>query len=119
VIHSAKKLKPKELQDLDAALEDMSYTCGSSFNDYVEGDQTDNILKKVFVREDLQCRSPIEVPYYACGSFALICSYCATGDDLVSGEAAVGIYSMCSECFKSKPKLLKRKRKIFDKSSAD
>lgn len=120
-LHSAKKLSKKEFVDLQRALEDISYTCGATIQDFVENheENPDHILLKVHARKDLQCQTPVEVPYYSSGIYPLLCCHCATSEELVSGEAARDIYATCSVCFDSKPRLLKRKRKLFPKGGDD
>ena len=115
VLHSAKKLKLKELEELDRALEDVDYTCGTVLQDYVKDPEC--ILSRVFVRQDLKCAMPMEIPYYSSSSFPLVCCHCANGTDLTSGENVQDIYPTCHDCLKHRPRIFKRKRKLFEPSS--
>ena len=56
MLHAARKLKPKQLDELDTALGEVEYTCGTELADFVPDDsesEAEHILKPVFVRKDL------------------------------------------------------------------
>ncbi|KAI0220981.1 hypothetical protein LSAT2_027573, partial [Lamellibrachia satsuma] len=42
-----------------------------TLKDFIDQDDTavDNILSRVFVRRDLWCPQPVEIPYYSSGMF--------------------------------------------------
>ena len=77
-------IKKAEMPILDAALEHVAYTCGSSMTDFIDSDilpdatehNAGNILDRVFVRRDLRCVQPVEIPYYSSGLFEAICCFC-------------------------------------------
>ncbi|XP_046584517.1 uncharacterized protein LOC124291543 [Haliotis rubra] len=111
LLHAAKKLKEKELFELDKCIEDIDFSCGSCLKDFKE--TQDGVLSRVFVRKDLQCSLPVEIPYYSSVLYPQICCHCACSDIIV-GEAAVDVYPICVECIKIHPKIMKRKRKMFE-----
>ena len=101
-VKSHKMLKKAELPILDAALEQVDYTCGSSMTDFNDRDDTtvDNILKRVFVRRDLRCPQPVEIPYYTSGMFERVCCHCATKHDQLE-EALVEGHYLCLWCYQT------------------
>ena len=116
VLHSSKLLKKAEWPILDVALEELSYTCGSSMADFIEsddGDSGENILSRICVRRDLRCVQPVKIPYYSSGIFESVCCYCATKQDMITGVKIEGYYPICLACAADKPKLLRRKRKLM------
>ena len=113
-------LKGPALKQLDDALETVEYSCGAVLSLFVDDEAEeadDHPLKSVFVRADLSCSEPVEIPYYSSGAFPRICSHCATSEDLKVGAGTEGFYPMCSACFEVKPKLPERKRKLFSVSA--
>ena len=111
VLHGAKKLKKDECIELEKALEQIDFTCGTTMACLVPDDAEEHILEKVYVRADLKCIQPVEVPYFSSGIFPALCCHCATESELVTGQPSV--YPACHTCYSNKPKVLKRKRKIF------
>ena len=114
VLHSNNMLKKAELPILDAALEQIDFTCGSSMTEFTDPDDTavDNILNRVFVRRDLRCPQPVEIPYYSSGMFEQVCCYCASEHDLLAEALVDGYYPICTSCGATKPRLLRRKRML-------
>ena len=99
----------RETQELETALEHVDYTCGSSLLDYAS--VYGSVLEKVFVRKDFRCFDTVEVPYYSSGAFNVICVHCASGSDIIP---ELDSYPMCVHCVNArKPKVMKRKRKLF------
>ena len=49
VVYSRNTLSPRQQGNLEKALEDLEYICGSDISDYVEDEDISNILLKVFV----------------------------------------------------------------------
>lgn len=64
-------------------IEDLDYTCGSIFAD-IEADE-DSVLNSVYVKANLTCNSPIEIPYYTAGN-APICYHCGDENELQEKE---------------------------------
>ena len=95
-------------------LEAVEFSCGSVMIDHMPNDSSEeHILSKVFVRKDINCLNPIEIPYYSSGIFPLICTNCAGDTDFVKGAQADAYYPICTGCWDSHGKVLKRKRKLF------
>ena len=95
-------------------LEAVEFSCWSVMRDHMPNDSSEkHILSKVFVRKDINCLNPIEIPYYSSGIFPLICTNCAGDTDFVKGAQADAYYPICTGCWDSHGKVLKRKRKLF------
>lgn len=89
LLYSKRKLTLPEKRQLQAVLEDVSYSCGATFH---ELDLPDS-LACVHVLEH-NCYDPVEPLYYAAG-FDPICVYCASEmEDLGTSEH----YPMCESC---------------------
>lgn len=71
LLYSQFKLTKKEWADLQTAIEDVSFTCGSQLQDLVLPGQ----LNEEYMRE-LSCEEPIEKLYYS-AKYSPICIYCA------------------------------------------
>ena len=91
LVFSKRKLSIAASSTLQAILEDVSYTCGSSFDDL---DLPDSFAS-VVVR-DHQCGDAIERLYYS-ASYEDICIFCATTSDLVQ-SLPDSVYPICSSC---------------------
>ena len=63
VLHAAEKLKTVDICQLDRALEDIDCSCGTTAEELAVVEQQQDILCKVFVRFDLRCNDPVEIPY--------------------------------------------------------
>ena len=80
-------------------LEAVEFSCGSVMSDHIPNDSSEeHILSKVFVRKDINCLNPIEIPYYSSGIFPLICTNCAGDTDFVKGAQADAYYPICTGC---------------------
>ena len=81
VVHAPKSLNADVRAAVEAQLELLWYCCGSVFCDI---ESADDVLQKVNVRQNLNCQTPIEIPYYTVGH-DLICYHCggeeSLGDD--------------------------------------
>ena len=113
VIYASKKLSLTHLKNLQALLSVYSYSCGCVFQDLITADnstpQINDLLKHVFVRANLVCSSPVEVPYFSSESFQDICYYCAASENLVNN---IDSYPLCSACAVKYDKPLRRKRAL-------
>ena len=112
ILHAARKLKVMEISQLDRPLEGVHYTCSMVLGDYVEDSGSGpepEILSKIFVRQDLRCSMPVEIPHYSSAAFPLVCCYCTPGQNLATGEAARDIYPTCKDCLENRPQLFKCK----------
>ena len=95
-------------------LEAVEFSCGSVMSDHIPNDSSEeHILSMVFVPKDINCLNSIEIPYYSSGIFPLICTNCAGDTDFVKGAQADAYYPICTGCWDSHSKVLKRKRKLF------
>ena len=81
VLYAARKLHFLDIEQLKSKLEMALYTCGSSLQD-LSVDGCDPVMSKIFVRANVSCSDPVEIPYYSSGSFLDVCIQCGTSDDL-------------------------------------
>ena len=116
VIYALHKLRYAEVLKLQVLIGDVLYTCGSTLQELdIEGAESSELLSKVFVRANLTCQNPVEVPYYSSDSFVDVCVHCASSSDFVSN---VDVYPTCKTCFETEPKIYRRKRKQFKPKNA-
>ena len=73
LFYSKNVLKNEEKSELSNILESVQYSCGAVMQDIEHEDVS--VLTKVYVRENLTCESPIEIPYYSMNHEPL-CIYC-------------------------------------------
>ena len=93
-----------KISGLEKIIEDVYYTCGSTFQELTDNESTSyaQLIRKVFVRANVSCQDHVEVPYYSSNVFSDICVHCACS-----------MKSTCTLCFENQPKVYKRKRKQF------
>ena len=91
IVYSKKKLDPQSLSLLGRILDDIVYTCGTTFDEL----DLPPSLSSVCVRT-LQCYDPMEKLYYSCGSFPPICYYC--GKDIPIETESSDVYPVCHDC---------------------
>lgn len=118
VIYSQRKLSIFDESVLSRTIEGLFYSCGSVLQGLeveVRSGEDPSVLTlfdRVFVRENLTCDKPIEVPYYSSERFELICTSCGC-----TSGAQEGQYPLCGYCKgKGNQPIMKRKHKIFTKS---
>lgn len=99
LLYSKRKLTPPEKQELQTLLEDVSYSCGATFQ---ELDLPDSLSCVHILKNN--CYDPVEPLYYVAG-FDPICAYCGCEEvqDLSTSES----YPMCDCCKDRDP--IKRK----------
>ena len=105
VLYAARKLQFREIKQLRLELEMVLYTCDCSLQDL---GSSNPVVSKTFVRQNLSCSDPVEVPYYSSQSFQDVCIHCGTTHNLAERET--DIYPTCSTCLRTKPRLQKHKR---------
>lgn len=119
VVYSQRKLSIWDERALVHTVEGIFFTCGSSLQGLElevqsgEDPSVATLFSQVFVRANLTCDMPVEVPYYSSEQFAMICTSCGCNTDVqVEGQ-----YPLCGYCKGRgcKP-ILKRKRKLCSKS---
>ena len=102
VLHSSRKVKDN-VKEISEELDSLSYSCGASLQDAMDA----CFLENIYVRADLTCSMPIEVPYFSAG-YDSICYYCGTKTDL---EIKEQFHPICISCKKAKKPVKSRKRK--------
>ena len=108
VLHSKRVLRKQQLQKIEQELERLDYSCGSVFSNI---DADNDALAQVFVRKNLTCQEPIEVPYYGVGHDP-ICFHCGTVDRL--SKVLPDFYPICCECLNQKQsKVPTRGKRMF------
>ena len=118
VIYSQKKLTLAESTVLFRSLEGLLYSCGSTLKGIEvecrdgEDSSLSTLFERLFVRQNLSCDDPVEVPYYSSDRFEDVCAHCGC----TCAESVSGQYPLCSHCrHEGKHPVLKRKRKIEQK----
>ena len=84
VIYSKTVLNSEQRDELQQLIKTLSYTCGSRLQE-IEGSRT-GLTDTIFVKANLTCELPIEVPYYS-AKYENICYYCGTTDYLTVSES--------------------------------
>jgi len=93
-LHSNRKLKQAERDELSVILDTVLYSCGSTLDDLKPEEGSDEtVLNVVFVRANFCCRSAIEYTYYSAG-YEPICIYCASE----APQIREGYYPQCEDC---------------------
>ena len=78
-MYSSKKVNLGELTALKRDLDGLQYVCGSNLKDVKEN-------TKNFVRENLDCRVLIEIPYFSVDKYPKVCVYCGRKDMLLEKQ---------------------------------
>ena len=103
VIYSKTVLSAEQKDELKLVI---AYTCGSRLQE-IEGSVT-GLLDKVYVKANLTCLSPIEIPYYSAKYENIIIFnlryHCGTTEELVISESN---YLMCSSCIQENKEMNK------------
>ena len=89
------------------------YLYGSSLSEYVGHDgnsDEEEIQKRVFARENLSCKSNIEIPYYSAQGYKPICVYCGTDGTKRTLHISDVNYPKCIQCG-AREDIPRRKRK--------
>lgn len=92
VCYASRVLTKNEILELESELDNISFSCGSCFQD-IE-DYEGGIFDHVYVNDKLTRASPMEAPYYVTFSDPL-CYYCGSEHDLTSTSET---YPICVEC---------------------
>ena len=105
---SKHKLKEGESNCLKRMLNELVYTCGSTFSEY-DSEKEDNIMHKVFVKANLSCGQNVEFSFYSCEIYNPVCIHCGCTDDFLN---KLENYPQCTRCTNlGCSKVPKRKRK--------
>ena len=96
LIYSKRKLKKNEREELEGALDGMSFSCGAQLQD---ADIPTYLKDIVYVRQ-MSCEDPIEKLYYS-AKFEDICVYCAASVPPWSDTEPY--YPQCSSCADKQP----------------
>ena len=83
LLFSKSKLSSQCKVKLNSILEDVSYTCGATFEDIELPEELNSVCVRIH-----KCFDPIEKLYYSCGFPEVICIYCSktlssTGNNIV------------------------------------
>ena len=93
VIYSKTVISFSERNELEKLIENLTYSCGSVFQN-IEQVSSSLLLTKVYVKGNLICNTPVEIPYYSAKN-ADICYHCGGETDLIVKE---GFYPTCQLC---------------------
>ena len=105
VMYASRKVHFRDIEYLKTKLEMAIYTCGSSLQDLCGPE--DPVMSRIFVRANLSCSDPVEIPYYSSEAFVDVCIHCGIAQDLTTGRT--DIYPTCATCLYEQPKIYKRK----------
>ena len=94
LLFSKKKRTDQQRKNFKRYTNDFIFHCGGSFKEIT--DFKDAYIKDiVFVRENLDCKSMIELPYYSVGVYKNICINCGSSD-IIAGPS--NVYPKCITC---------------------
>ena len=95
-------------------IQKVDYVCGASLSEYVGsgGDKDEQLLKVLFVRENLSCSSMIELPYYGVPHYPIVCVHCGVTGTKRTLNTTAENYPKCNNC-DEKPDVVRRKRKTL------
>ena len=102
VCYAQKKIDAKQKSKIERELEDVDYSCGSSFDSI--DDLEKSPLRFIHVRKNLSCNSLIEVPYYGTKNVD-VCIHCGGSESLLNES---GYYPLCNNCSKSSKKKIQK-----------
>ena len=105
LLYAKRKLKKNEKEELERALDGMSFSCGAQLQD---ADIPVYLKEIVYVRQ-MSCEDPIEKLYYST-KYEDICIYCAASVPPRSDNEQH--YPQCSNC-EDKPKIPNAKKICF------
>ena len=107
VLHAEKKLHPDQRNEVLHELDNLSYTCGSIFQD-IDGYE-ESFLKKneVYVRQNITCSDKISIHYYGAGH-EIICIHCGTLNNIEERNSQ-SVYPMCQTCITDKTDWVNRR----------
>ena len=71
----------------------------------------ETVLSKVFARENISCKSPIELPYYSCKAFKQVCIQCGKASKLIFDPPH---YPQCECCQEIKKIKINKREKIIE-----
>ena len=111
VLHAEKKLRPDQRNEVLGELDNLSYTCGSIFQD-IEGYE-ESFLKKneVYVRKNISCSDKISIHYYGAGH-EIVCIHCGTLNNIEERNSQ-SVYPMCHTCITDKKDWVTRNVRVF------
>ena len=105
VMYAARKVHFRDIEYPKTKLEMAVYMWGSSLQDLCGPE--DPVMSRIFVRVNLSCSDPVEIPYYSSEAFVDLCIHCGIAQDLATGKT--DIYLTCATCLHKHPKLYKWK----------
>ena len=111
LLHSKHKVRK---EDVPSVKRMMKYMCGAALSEYTGSgeDRDEQHLKSIYVRENLACRSIIELPYFSVENFPIICIHCEVGGTHRTPNNSVEFYPKCNGC-REQPDVSRRKRKTI------
>ena len=71
----------------------------------------ETVLSKVFARENISCKIPIELPYYSCNTFKQVCIQCGKASKLIVDPPH---YPQCECCQEIKKIKINKREKIIE-----
>ena len=113
LLYPRTKLKDGELRSLKRVLNDFQFVCGSVFQEIMldKNKPDETVLSKVFARENISYKGPIELPYYPCKAFKQVCIQCGKTSKLI---VDLQHYSQCERCKGIEKIKINKRKKIIE-----
>ena len=113
LLYSRTKLKDGELRSFKCMLNDFQFVCGSVFQEIMldKNNPDEPVLSKVFARENISCKSPIELLYYSCKAFKQVCIQCGKVSKLIVDPQH---YPQCEHCKGIEKIKINKRKKIIE-----
>ena len=88
-------------------------SCGSVFQEIMldKSNPDEPVLSKVFARENISCKSPIELLYYSCKAFKQVCIQCGKASKLIFDPQH---YPQCEHCKGIEKIKINKRKKIIE-----
>ena len=113
IIYSKHKLSGNQIASLKKLLKDSMYVCRTIYQDVPLDDQCldTRVAEHVFTRENISCKSNVELPYSTLQLYKKISIRCGRSNGLQLTNSEV--YPQCNRC--NDPPVKRTKRKSFTK----
>ena len=101
------------MRSCKCVLKDFQFVCGLVFQEIMtdKNNPDETVLSKVFARENISCKIPIELPYYSCNAFKQVCIQCGKTSKLI---VDLQHYSQCERCKGIEKIKINKRKKIIE-----
>ena len=116
LIYSKNKLAHADIKMFSNIMNDLLFTCGASLSEFpVFGDSKKHLMEKLYVRQNLNCQTPVETLYYSADIYPQCCCHCGSKRRLRLQD---GHYPICSPCVAQKKQPIHKRKRIMNKKLA-